>query len=555
MADHAPEKEDKPSPSQSLVNSSFSSLSFLVALQLFSRLFTSLLNQALFRLASPSVFGTAAIQFELILSTILFLSREGVRNAILRNGEIPSGASPRERDIIRLKTRNLTFVPLWLGLPLAVMTSFGYVTLASEEVRKQPRLVTAVAMYAIAAVIELASEPMHNMAMTQLKTDVRVRAEGLGITFKSLTTFLILVYDTRLGTGSLPLIAFAAGQVVYSVVVFSYYSRTLGAPWVSESSLRTSKFNVDRKLFRLSMTMTGQSVIKHILTEGDKMVLSFFSPLEDQGGYAIALNYGSLIARIVFQPIEETLRVFFSKLLTPSKRSTIRKESLTQSSSALIGLLATQIAFSIILMIFGSAYLPVVLPVVLPPPYLATGAPRILAAWIFYIPVLALNGGLEAFLSSAASPKDLNKQSRWMVAFSAIYIAVTILLYRAGFGDVSLIYANIINLSARIFYCLSFAVSFFALQPQPQASPPWTTMLPSPFFVVASLVSLFLVQFSKERFGVEAIVRSQGRGLIFAPAVLIHIAVGGVLALSCLGIWWIQQGRHIVAKFKVSKVD
>lgn len=51
-------------------------------------------------------------------------------------------------------------------------------------------------------------------------------------------------------------------------------------------------FNVDRKLSRLSMTMTGQSVIKHILTEGDKMVLSFFSPLEDQGGYAIALNYG-----------------------------------------------------------------------------------------------------------------------------------------------------------------------------------------------------------------------------------------------------------------------
>jgi oligosaccharide translocation protein RFT1 len=163
MADVAPKKDGKAAPSQSLVNSSFSSLSFLVALQLFSRLFTSLLNQALFRLASPSVFGTAAIQFELILSTILFLSREGVRNAILRNGEIPPGTSTREREIIELKTRNLTFVPLWLGLPLAVITSFGYVALASEELRRQPRLVTAVVMYAVAAVIELGSEPMHNM--------------------------------------------------------------------------------------------------------------------------------------------------------------------------------------------------------------------------------------------------------------------------------------------------------------------------------------------------------------------------------------------------------
>jgi oligosaccharide translocation protein RFT1 len=73
--------------------------------------------------------------------------------------------------------------------------------------------------------------------MTQLKTDVRVRAEGLGITCKSMTTFLILVYDTRWGNGSLPLIAFAAGQVVYSIAVFGYYSKTLGAPWASETSL------------------------------------------------------------------------------------------------------------------------------------------------------------------------------------------------------------------------------------------------------------------------------------------------------------------------------
>jgi oligosaccharide translocation protein RFT1 len=142
-----------------------------------------------------------------------------------------------------------------------------------------------------------------------------------------------------------------------------------------------------------------------------------------------------------------------------------------------------------------------------------------------------------------------------MVAFSAIYVAVTILLYRLGFGDVSLIYANIINLSARIIYCLSFAIGYFASQPQMQGSPSWTTMLPNPLFVVASLISQALVWLSKERLGVEAIVRSQGRGLIFAAPVLMHIAVGGVLALSCLGIWWTQQGRHIVARFKTSKVD
>ena len=40
--------------------------------------------------------------------------------------------------------------------------------------------------------------------------------------------------------------------------------------------------------------MTGQSVVKHFLTEGDKFLVSRLSPLEDQGGYAIASNYGAL---------------------------------------------------------------------------------------------------------------------------------------------------------------------------------------------------------------------------------------------------------------------
>lgn len=48
----------------------------------------------------------------------------------------------------------------------------------------------------------------------------------------------------------------------------------------------------DPDMLRLSLTMTSQSLIKHVLTEGDKLILSWLSPLQDQGGYAIAVNYG-----------------------------------------------------------------------------------------------------------------------------------------------------------------------------------------------------------------------------------------------------------------------
>lgn len=145
-----------------LFRSSFSSASSLIALQLFSRAFTFILNQALFRLASPRAFGTAAIQFELVLSTILFLSREGVRNAFLR--ALPAKENTRTGGKDPLQTTiNLTFIPLLFGFPLALTTSYLYAHFAGSEASSQPHFNLAIAIYALAALTELMSEPMHNM--------------------------------------------------------------------------------------------------------------------------------------------------------------------------------------------------------------------------------------------------------------------------------------------------------------------------------------------------------------------------------------------------------
>jgi oligosaccharide translocation protein RFT1 len=55
-------------------------------------------------------------------------------------------------------------------------------------------------------------------------------------------------------------------------------------------------------------------VIKHVLTQGDKIVLSLGTSYYDQGLYALAQNYGSLAARLLFQPLEESGRLMFSRL-------------------------------------------------------------------------------------------------------------------------------------------------------------------------------------------------------------------------------------------------
>lgn len=103
-------------------------------------------------------------------------------------------------------------------------------------------------------------------------------------------------------------------------------------------------------------------------------------------------------------------RVFFSKILSSPTSKDL--PALRQAADALISLLSIQVSFSAILLVFGTPYMPIVLHILLPQQYLSTSAPQVLEAWIWYIPVLAINGGLEAFLSSVATPSDLNQQSR-----------------------------------------------------------------------------------------------------------------------------------------------
>ncbi|KAK2460383.1 hypothetical protein APHAL10511_007548 [Amanita phalloides] len=426
----------------SLVRSSISSASFLVILQLFSRIFTFALNQALVRLVSPSAYGTAAIQFELILNTILFLSREGVRNALLRAGKDKTAGNP--------SVTNLSFLPIVLGIPLALLMAGFYEAYAAEEVHSQPHFNLSIWIYALAALVELLAEPMHNAAMSELRTDVRVKAEGLGVTSKTVITFLVLYYDSNRGSnGDLALFAFALGQLTYSICVLMKYIHSYGFQSLHPNRRLVTKDNItpflDPTLFRLSMSMTLQSLVKHFLTEGDKFILSWFSPLQDQGGYAVAMNYGSLIARIGFQPIEETLRVFFSRTLSSSQRP--KKEDLNIAARTLTSLVSVQISFSLFLVTFAPPYLPIVLRILLPPRYLDTSAPTVLQAWVYYIPLLAVNGGLEAFVSSVAKPSDLARQSRYMALFSALYIATTIVFYKYTLlEDASLVYANIVLL-------------------------------------------------------------------------------------------------------------
>lgn len=257
-----------------------SSAKSLVLLQLLSRLITFSLNRALLTFTSPHVFGTAAIQFDLIGSTLLFLSREPIRSALLRT-------PPQDRQL----HQNLSLLPLPLFLTLAALIVPLYIHSADPTTTAQPYFFPSLALHLLAYLLELLSEPYHIRLQADLDLTVRVRAEGTAVIFKAIGT-LSSVYLLGEHTA---LLAFGLGQLAYGTTVLGTFIRTFGwraagGMWVPRK-VQGRWFEGESKA--LARAMALQSVVKHFLTEGDRMIVSRVSPLEDQGGYAIATNYGT----------------------------------------------------------------------------------------------------------------------------------------------------------------------------------------------------------------------------------------------------------------------
>jgi len=196
----------------------------LFLLQVVSRLLTFVLNSSLLRLSSPEVLGTASIQFDLISATILFLSREGIRNALLRRGPSPLTAEEPSNDAggaadkpkpakyaywqSRVNGR-LACLPLPIGVIVAAAVVSLYVTYSPDSTTSQTDFYFALASYVVAALMELMIEPYYIKCLTSSppRVGVRVSAEGGMAMMKAVITFGLLYIQPQR-----PLLAFAMGQ-------------------------------------------------------------------------------------------------------------------------------------------------------------------------------------------------------------------------------------------------------------------------------------------------------------------------------------------------------
>ncbi|XP_013864535.1 protein RFT1 homolog [Austrofundulus limnaeus] len=511
------------SSSQDVLKNASTLASYNVLLQVMFRVLTFLLNAFTLRFVSKELIGVVNVRLTLLYSTLVFLSREAFRRACL-SGE--SGTNRSWRQVINL---------LWLTVPLGVLWAIllGCVWLWLLEI-PDPQVVPyygpAVVLFSLSGVQELLAEPLWVLAQAHMFVRLKAVAESLAMVAKCSVTVVLVVFAREWG-----LYIFSAAHLVYTgflVLCYAvYFLRFLGSkeaaktgfPLQGVADLLPCRADgeplVDWTLARLTWSFFQQSFLKQILTEGERYVMTFLNVLSfgDQGVYDIVNNLGSMVARFIFLPIEESFYIFFAKVLVRGRdvRSQ-KKEEVAIAAEVLERLLKLVLVIGLIITVFGYAYSHLALDIY-GGTLLSSGAgPSLLRCYSCYVLLLAVNGVTECFVFAAMSQEEVDKYNLVMLALSVSFLVLSYLLTWWA-GGLGFILANCLNMGLRISHSCFYIHRYF----RSSQWRPLRGLLPSPLLVISLGVSAVVTTVS------EVFLCCDNGWLLRA----VHVGVGAVCLL------------------------
>ncbi|XP_061114253.1 protein RFT1 homolog [Conger conger] len=498
--------------------------SYNVLLQVMFRVLTFLLNAFTLRFVSKELIGVVNVRLTLLYSTLVFLSREAFRRACLS-----SKTEHNWRQIINL---------LWLTVPLGVLWAsvLGCVwlwLLEAPDPQAIPHYGPAVGLFALAALQELLAEPLWVLAQAHMFVRLKVVAESLAMVARCVLTMVLVVWAPQWG-----LYIFSAAQLVYTGFLVMCYAvfflRFLSSgeaerqafPLCRVGDLLPSRVGgesvVNSKLARLTWSFFKQSFLKQILTEGERYVMTFLNVLNfgDQGIYDIVNNLGSMVARFVFLPIEESFYVFFAKVLERGKEVQLQKrEEVAMAAEVLECLLKFVLVVGLIITVFGYAYSYLALDLYGGSLLSSGTGPSLLRCYSGYVLLLAVNGVTECFTFAAMSKEEVDRYNLVMLGLSVSFLSLSYFL-TWWLGSVGFILANCLNMGLRISHSLFFIRRYFLHSP-------WTPLRglsPSPVLLLVLALSAGLTALSE-----GALCCDRGWALR-----LTHVGVGAVCLLAVL---------------------
>lgn len=440
----------------------------LVFGQLISKLFTFSLNQLLLSYTSPSALGISQL-IEFILDYTFFLSKEAIRLTI---SKLPESSLTTKIQW----TINYSYLSFLIYLIFGSPIIYWKIVCNNKDISLllYPLTIHHIILSIITCVIfELFAESYYNVNQyIKLDFKTRTKIESTSGFIKCIIQFISVIFIApQLGLINTDVnsyvLGYLIGQIAYSISIcllywysFSFQIFKPGKVSLEKNlKLEQEKGNLlnsyfEKKSLNYFKSIFIQQLFKNFLTVGDKFVITSLLSIQLQGSYSFISNYGSLIARILFAPMEESTRITISSLFKNYQDKENEKKDFKELSQCISNVIKIYIYLLTLLIIFAPLNINFLLNLIFKN-FKSNELILAFKIYWFYILFLACNGILEAlFQSLFDSNEKINSYSIFMFINSIIFLSSLILLIgKFNYGLNGLIFANMINMFMRITYC------------------------------------------------------------------------------------------------------
>ncbi|XP_070496032.1 man(5)GlcNAc(2)-PP-dolichol translocation protein RFT1 [Chironomus tepperi] len=545
---------------RNVLKSSLLNASFSIFFQIFCRAITFAINAFILRRVDHNVLGIMNVRLLLLESTLLFLSKESISRAAL------SSTTQHKNKCTWAQLIN----QMWVTVPMAAILSIPclYVWLnVLSPVGDEYQSAYKFGCYAmvLSCIFELTAEAPAFVAQVFCFVKLKVVLDTLHIFVRSVV-FIILVLNNK----NIAIYAFGIAQFTSCLVIIGgnygffkvyiqrlrtyrevlkkhdndidkardemghYYEHMNDFPFNSVTEMVPtvlknpgSAFNSD--LNKLVLSFIKQGILKQVLTEGEKYVMSISPVLnfQQQAVYDIVNNMGSLAARFIFRPIEDSSYFYFTQ--TIAREIALKdqeKDKVKEASQVLKNVCKGVTSIGLIGFVFGQSFSGTLLLLYGGQDFVEGGLPETLLRWhALAIILLAVNGITEGYMFATNTSKQIDRYNYYMAIFSVTFLILSYQLTNY-FGAVGFIWANCCNMAFRIAY----STNYIAKQYKDLHVNPLEGLIPGKIFGCTLIVAGIACKYSEMH--------------LLPKSMLYHVLVGGIFTLITL-LSWIFENREI----------
>ncbi|XP_039440656.1 protein RFT1 homolog [Culex pipiens pallens] len=543
---------------RNVLASSLQNASFSIIFQIFCRCITFAINAFIVRSVGRDVLGITNVRLLLLESTLLFLAKEAILRSAL--------SSRHNKDCSWAQLIN----QLWITVPACFVLSIpclyiwlNWLSQVDDHFYVQYRF--GCFAIAFACVIELTAEAPIFVSQVFCFVKLKVVMDTAHIFIRSFV-FIVLVLLNK----DITIYAFGIAQITSAVTiivgnyVFFYVYIVRLARYRQEQKRIDDKYEL-RKLFgahyenmddfpftsikemlpgvlpnpnsafnselqTLVLSFAKQGFLKQVLTEGEKYVMSVSPVLtfSEQATYDVVNNMGSLAARFIFRPIEDSSYFYFTQTIAREEKLVDQnREKVNEACLVLSYVCKTVTSIGLLGFVYGQSYSGTLLLLYGGAEFVEGGLPEILLrCHCLAIVLLALNGITEGYMFATNTSKQIDTYNYYMAFFSVAFLLLSYQLTN-WLGPVGFILANCFNMSFRISYSLFYIRTHL----KDVSDTPLKRFLPGPLFLAVLATGGILCKLSEAYFG--------GRSILY------HIVVGAV-CVGCTVLTWSFENRELL---------